>query len=230
MLILSHRGLRDGGFENTLEAFDRAVEAGVDGIETDIRLSRDGRAVLYHDRLAPGGEPVASLTRKELTDQAGCSVPTLDEALARHPELFWILEIKTPETVDACLETLRHTSLSRPCLVISFWHTVIKRVSDELNVECGLSVRHRPLDFASLGLASDRNGSSVTTVIWDFEFLDAELVREAAAHGWRNLVFGAETAAEHDRCRRLGVDGIITDHPHLLLAAEEVTSQESGGR
>src|SRR5262249_55708072 len=68
-LAIAHRGLhgrgredRGGGPEvpeNSLAAFERAAAAGADGIETDVRLSRDGRPVLFHDRLAPGGRAVA---------------------------------------------------------------------------------------------------------------------------------------------------------------------------
>jgi glycerophosphoryl diester phosphodiesterase len=43
----------------------------VDGIETDVRLSAEGRAVLFHDRLAPSGRPVAELSVAELSGETG---------------------------------------------------------------------------------------------------------------------------------------------------------------
>jgi glycerophosphoryl diester phosphodiesterase len=46
--------------------------------------------------------------------------------------------------------------------------------------------------------------------------LDDILLKEAASDGYRNFVYGAVTQAEHDNCRELGVDGIITDFPLLV--------------
>src|SRR5574340_28939 len=49
-LIFAHRGANKEAAENTRSAFDRALEYAIDGIETDVQLSRDGVAVLWHDR------------------------------------------------------------------------------------------------------------------------------------------------------------------------------------
>lgn len=218
MLIISHRGLRGNGFENTLEAFGRAVEIGVDGIETDVRLSGDGQAVLYHDRLAPDGREINGVSRSELSALAGCAVPTLTEALEQWDQLLWVLELKTPNVLDAAVQALQRFQATRRCLVISFWHTVIRRVREQLDVECGLSVRHRPLSFPASGLAGGPAELSLRTVVWDYEFLDEEMIAEARTGGWRNIAFGPETPAEHRRCVELDLDGVITDSPQYLLA------------
>ncbi|MDO8466334.1 MAG: glycerophosphodiester phosphodiesterase [Gallionella sp.] len=49
-LIFAHRGANKEAAENTRSAFDRALCYAIDGIETDVQLSRDGVAVLWHDR------------------------------------------------------------------------------------------------------------------------------------------------------------------------------------
>src|SRR3989338_1264458 len=49
-LIFAHRGANKEAAENTRSAFDRALEYAIDGIETDVQLSRDEVAVLWHDR------------------------------------------------------------------------------------------------------------------------------------------------------------------------------------
>src|SRR6476646_4402268 len=88
MLIFAHRGYHADVPENTLEAFDRAVNLGVDGIETDVRMTPDGRAV-------------SDLTRSALSELVGHAVPTLDAALERHRGIVWKLEIKVPAAQDA---------------------------------------------------------------------------------------------------------------------------------
>lgn len=60
--IYAHRGLSSEYLENTCGAFDRAVELGVDGIETDVQISRDGVSVLWHDEyLGKLGRPDARI-------------------------------------------------------------------------------------------------------------------------------------------------------------------------
>src|SRR5512137_157881 len=118
MLILSHRGYHaDNIPENTLEAFERAVSLGVDGIETDIRMSADGLPILFHDRLAPGGREVSLLTQAELGRLAGYPVPTLESALEHWPDILWNLEIKTPAALEATAAIVRRYRSSRHFLV-----------------------------------------------------------------------------------------------------------------
>src|SRR5262245_23075209 len=123
MLTIAHRGFHAAIPENTMEAFDAAVALGCDGIETDIRLSADGLPVLVHDRVLPDGQEVSALTRAELSRRLGYEVPTLDEALARHANVLWLLEIKAPAAAPATIEAVQRRLRSRRMMVISFWHT-----------------------------------------------------------------------------------------------------------
>jgi glycerophosphoryl diester phosphodiesterase len=69
-LIIGHRGASAAAPENTLAAFRKAIEAGADGIEFDVRLSRDGVPVIIHDetlrRTASRSERVGDLTAEEM--------------------------------------------------------------------------------------------------------------------------------------------------------------------
>lgn len=94
--VAAHRGLSATYPENTMEAFRAAVAAGVDQVETDIRISRDGELVLIHDatvdRTTNGTGRVDELTLAELraldagsfkgAEFAGCRIPTFDEFIA----------------------------------------------------------------------------------------------------------------------------------------------------
>lgn len=70
--VLGHRGLCTDSPENTLGAFEAALRAGADGVELDVRLSRDAEVVVVHDRtltritLGTRTEPVAELTWAQL--------------------------------------------------------------------------------------------------------------------------------------------------------------------
>ena len=71
-LIIAHRGASAYAPENTFAAFRRAIEAGADGIELDVRLAKDGVAVVFHDsslkRVAGRNDKLAHYTSTELRD------------------------------------------------------------------------------------------------------------------------------------------------------------------
>ena len=71
-LIIAHRGASASAPENTLAAFQRAIEDGADGIELDVRLAKDGVPIVFHDptlkRLAKIEARIADFTAEELND------------------------------------------------------------------------------------------------------------------------------------------------------------------
>lgn len=215
MLTIAHRGYHAREPENTLEAFAAALAFDVDGIETDVRLSADHLPVLIHDRHAPDGQDIEALTQRQLSQLLGHHVPTLDEALARFPEPLWVLEIKTPQAVDAAVAVIERYARTRRLLVISFWHPVIEALGRRLDVDLGVLACLRPLDAGTLypWKASPRVGS----VVWNYEFIDEALLAQSSARGLRNYVYGVETAAEHERCAHVGLKGIITDYPERVV-------------
>jgi glycerophosphoryl diester phosphodiesterase len=214
MKVLSHRGyhVEAGIHENTHAAFERAIAFGVDGIETDIRLSADEQPVLYHDRLAPDGRPVESLTRRQLEEIVGYEIPTLDEILTRWPEVFWNLEVKSPAAVDPTIDAVtRHAQIDN-ILLTSFRHDVVQQCAQRLDAACGLIVAHTPVDVPQM-LDPWKAHSRVRTIVWDFNVIDREIVGEAKNCGFKVYVYGAVTRAEHERCREWMLDGVITDFP-----------------
>src|SRR5215813_10685404 len=81
-LIIGHRGASAVVPENTMAAFREAIAAGADGIEFDVRLTRDGVPVIIHDdslrRTSGLSQRIAALTWSRL-EQLGVGVPSLDE-------------------------------------------------------------------------------------------------------------------------------------------------------
>ena len=109
-LIIAHRGDVTNAPENTIPAFENALALGADGIELDVRLTKDDRLVVFHDRLlgrtAAGSGPVNHYTQDEIRDLDGGSwfapefkdqrAPTLDEVFESLPVDFLInVEMKT---------------------------------------------------------------------------------------------------------------------------------------
>jgi glycerophosphoryl diester phosphodiesterase len=140
-LKIAHRGYSTRYPENTILAFEKAVEAGADMIELDIHLSRDGRLVVIHDdwidRTADGTGAVADLSLAELkrynynnrmAQHGFVGIPTLDEVIAWAGDRVMLnIEIKNcpirSEGVERKLaDLLRETHFTDRVIVSSFDH------------------------------------------------------------------------------------------------------------
>lgn len=215
MLLLAHRGYHADVPENTMAAFDAALRLGVDGIETDVRLSSDGLPVIIHDRVTPRQRAVVELTRREIESDVGHPVPVLDELLDAFPDLLWDVEIKNPEALLAAMRVLKQFQRRRRLLVTSFRHDVVMQCAGELEADCGLLLAHRPLDVGIV-IAGCAKQPQIKAMIWDYNIIDDAVLQKVTAAGWQNHVYGAITPAEHQRCAQLGLAGLITDYPQHI--------------
>ncbi len=129
--VVAHRGDSANFPENTIEAFKSAVEMGIDVVETDVHLSKDGVIVIWHDptleRNTDGKGTLESHTLEELkkydagytfTKDGGKTYPfrgkgiklcTLEEALTTCPEQRFNIDLKTPDVriVDEFIRVIR---------------------------------------------------------------------------------------------------------------------------
>lgn len=130
--IFAHRGLvfegdRQVVDENTINSFELALAAGADYLETDLQLTEDGVAVLFHDsdlsRLVGSKKSISSLTLSELKQirlPFGGTIPTLQEALEKFPTAKFNLDFKTPSTEFPSMAVISAASAYERVLVSSF--------------------------------------------------------------------------------------------------------------
>jgi glycerophosphoryl diester phosphodiesterase len=131
--IIAHRGASGHAPENTMAAFQLAMQQGADGIELDVMLSKDGRLVVIHDdtvdRTTNGTGLVKDMTLAQL--QAldagnGAQIPTLEEVLHTFGGRFLInIELKNYATPFDALprvvaELLNSNGFSRSVIVSTF--------------------------------------------------------------------------------------------------------------
>jgi glycerophosphoryl diester phosphodiesterase len=214
VLVLAHRGYHRSRPENTLAAFEAAVAQGVDGIETDLRVSLDDRLILFHDACLADGTPVAELTRGQLARAAGHAVATLEEAFACWPDLLWNVELKTPDALGPLAQRFARGGLPPRVLFTAFDHAAVVDALAYLDADGGLLLEAPPPDLDAL-LEAHRRKPRLRTLVWRHGDATADSVARARAAGWRSFVYGAITPEEHRRATALGIDGIITDEPEL---------------
>lgn len=232
-LVIAHRGASSDAPENTIAAFELALEQGADGIELDVHLSKDDHPVVIHDftleRTTDGIGPVRERTVRELKRLDGGGwhsrifrgqrIQTLQEVLERFRDRtrFWI-ELKggsglypgIEERVVAMIEIYEVLDRS---LVQSFDHAALGRTR-ALNreIKLGALVAQPPLPPAwSIPAGADAVCPGVHLVTED-------AVRALSGAGLDCYVWTVNEPAQMDRLVGWGVSGIITDRPGLLRA------------
>jgi glycerophosphoryl diester phosphodiesterase len=232
-LVIGHRGASADAPENTIAAFELALEQGADGIELDVHLSRDGQPVVIHDftleRTTDGAGPVSELGVRELKrlDAGGWwdrrfrgqRLQTLPEVLERFRERarFWI-ELKAgsalyPGIEERVVSTIEIYDVLDRVLVQSFDLDAIARVR-ALNreVRVGALLGQAPLDRGLLqpGVAD--------AICPGAHVLTETMLGDIREAGRDCYVWTVNEPAQMDRLVEWGVTGIITDRPGLLQA------------
>lgn len=132
--IFAHRGLvlAPGVIENSEPAFAAALDAGADYLETDIRTTRDGVPILFHDesleRLFGQPERVSALRLDEIREVAGdVGLLTLEEAFVRFPGARFNLDLKEAAAITPTVRAIQAQSASNRVLLASFSQNRISR-------------------------------------------------------------------------------------------------------
>jgi glycerophosphoryl diester phosphodiesterase len=149
--IFGHRGASSLCPENTMSAFEKAIEVGADGIELDVHLARDGRLVVCHDetvdRTTNGSGAVRALDYDEIRkfdagswfspESRGQRIPLLDDVLGlvRIGNLWANIELKTNlisyEGIEAKVaELVGRFNLDSRVIISSFNHYSILRLKE----------------------------------------------------------------------------------------------------
>ncbi|MCR2822953.1 glycerophosphodiester phosphodiesterase family protein [Lederbergia panacisoli] len=149
LIIAAHRGFSSKYPENTLMAFQKAVDVGVDMIEFDLRLSKDNEVVIIHDRTVDrttnGSGKVSEFTLKELKELdagLGQKIPSLEEfceLLHPYSELLFNVEIKRGykaiEVADRAIEILKKFNFLDRCVFTSFDANIVAHLHDKYQLK-----------------------------------------------------------------------------------------------
>lgn len=210
MEFIAHRGLHDVFTENTLDAFERAVEAGFDAVEMDVQITADGVCVVHHDEVVVSERLALSIRGSyfETLRAAAPLVPRLDEVLellAGRVRAY--VEVKGRTGADEVAAVVRRSRCDSA--VHGFDHLLVGRMLRLLpGVPGGILQVSRLADSVhALRAVGARD-------LWQWhEFVDSDLVQSVAAAGGRVLAWTNNVAADWRVFEDLGVAGVCTDLP-----------------
>lgn len=236
--IWGHRGARREAPENTVPAFRRALEIGVDGVEFDVQLTADGAMVVIHDetvdRTTDGHGPVvgftlAQLRRLEATDGmdgfAGVGIPTLAEVLDVVAPAGVAINIELKNSVEAyhgleerVLAAVEAYGIADRVVLSTFNHYSLKRLQ-ELGAPSELGMLYtdplyKPWRYAArLGVGAIHPPARFV--------MGRGYVRRAHAAGLAVRPWVVNGERKLARMIGWGVDAVFTDVPRLALEVRE---------
>jgi glycerophosphoryl diester phosphodiesterase len=238
MWVVAHRGASGHAPENTMAAFQRAVDLGARFIETDLHLTRDARVVAIHDstldRTTTGHGPVylRSLEEVRALDAgawfssrsgesfAGEHVPTLGEILrfAKERDVVFYLEIKSDAAWGAehvVVAALRDSGEAARVIILSFDPATIESVHRlDSTMMTGYLCEHRSKDLVE---RSVRAGAR--QIVPRGDLVTPALVEKAHRAGLQVVAWTINEPAQMRRLIAAGVDGIMSDYPDRLVSA-----------
>lgn len=229
MAVIGHRGAPSQAPENTIPSFLKAIEAGVDFVELDVRSSRDGCLIVMHDdrvdRTTDSKGPVSHFTLEELKSMdaggwfspsfRGVKIPTLEEVLNLVKDVVSVVvDLKEPGIEHRVLELLRSYGLVYGSMVIAPPEVCrgIKLSEPRLLLQADL---HMGADFGESVDRLVRNLVDVASI--RVEQLSPEVVGFCHERGLLVNTWVVNTVEDVLRCVGAGVDFITTDNPSLVL-------------
>jgi glycerophosphoryl diester phosphodiesterase len=224
---IAHRGGSKLRPENTMAAFDHAVDLGVDAIEVDVHLSRDGHAVVIHDptlqRTTSGSGAVADFTAEQLSQ---FNVPTLRSVLERHRGMPFMIELKgeSETLVHAVAKAVDESHAGERVSFGSFSHTALTllRATGWVLTSASVPEVTSALIRSKCFLRPSRNRAYQLFQIPEVtstgtRVVSPRFVKLARAAGLPVQVWVVDAAEDVRRLLQWGVTGFITDRPDVVM-------------
>jgi glycerophosphoryl diester phosphodiesterase len=225
----AHRGGAADHPENTMAAFEHAVNLGFRYLETDVHVTADGVVVAFHDdvldRVTDRSGRIAELSWAEVKRARVAEryeVPLLEEVLATWPEVRVNVDPKHDASVSPLVETLRRAGAFDRVCIGAFSDRRLSRVRRLTGNQVCTALGPRDVARLRLGSWSGMTGPFAAAcvqvpihygrvLVVDSRFVAAAHRRDLPVHVWT-----VNERTEMELLLDIGVDGIMTDRPAVL--------------
>jgi glycerophosphoryl diester phosphodiesterase len=213
--VIAHRGASSEETENTLPAFERAIELGADFVELDVQASSDGELVVFHDlrldRLTEARGPLRTRRAAELRE---LGIPTLEEVLELTAGRIGVMaELKSPWLFR------RHDVVARTAALLPSDGVVVsfsrRAILETRRLRPGL----RTVQHVGYGTSIRAAAAFAWAAGYDAARVTPRGIAKGQALGLETTVYTVNDEARMLALRDLGVSGIFTDCPGRALAA-----------
>ena len=236
-LKIGHRGAAGYCPENTFASFKKALDLGVDYLEIDVQMTKDGEWVVIHDstvnRTTNGKGKVKDFTLKEIQNLdagswfhcefKGEQIPSLAEFFDEFAgKIGILLELKKPSlyplVVEKTAEELikrKLTTEDKQIIIQSFDRDSLKRFHDLLpSIPIGILLKN-----SGVNIISNKDLRSLTSYVTyvnpKITMVNKRLIKRIHHHGLKTIIWTVKKKNEVNTLKKLQVEGIITDFPDL---------------
>lgn len=241
-LTISHRGANLYAPQNTIPAFEKSLEIGVEGFETDVHVTKDGFAVICHnytvDDTSNGSGEISSMTLEQLSEldfgsyfsprYTGTKIPTVHDFLSlveKSDIELMNIELKSPRQeesniVSLVIDAVKEHGLFDRLLISSFDPKLLVEAK-KLDKKCRtgfLYAPNRTLSARMFRHSVEFAKSIGADALHPHEYfvLKKDYVEEAHKAGIMVNPWTVDNAKSIERLISFGVDGIITNRPDLV--------------
>lgn len=225
LLKIAHRGAKAYEPENTLQAFQKALDLHADGIELDVHLSADGHIIVMHDetidKMTNGKGDVNTFTLAQLKlflIAEKYEIPTLDAVFDLVDKKCFInIELKNADTLKKVVSLIEKYIAEKNWnyehfIISSFdWDALQKVHHLNPNIPIGVLTEEH-LDTA-LAFAESIKAKAIHP---DFHLLSNENVRQIQEKGFLVFPWTVNTEEDIQKIKSYNVNGIITDFPDKI--------------
>jgi len=225
MLKIAHRGAKAYEPENTLQAFQKALDLNSDGIELDVHLSSDGHIIVIHDetidRTTNGKGLVNDFILAELKSfliDGKYQIPTLNEVFDLVDKRCLInIELKGLETpskvVQLIEEYISEKNWNYDHFIISSFDWDMLEETSNLNSNISIGVLTEENIDTALAFAEKIKAKAIHP---DFNLLNEENVQQIQEKGFQVLPWTVNSKEDIQKVKSYKVDGIISDNPDKI--------------
>lgn len=233
--IVAHRGASFYAPENTLASLWKARWLGADTVEVDVRLTRDGQLVAFHDpELDRTTNGTGKLRDHDLASLRGLDagswfhpsfqderILTLEEFLlaAEEAGVHLMIDVKSPPDLRAAtwtrtLAVIRDADATSRVTFAAFREEAVHRCAQEPGLDC-MWLRQDPSEYLDLVAAAEHLGA--TSIGVQSTLVDEALMADARQVGIRVLAWTLNDPADWRPLLALGIDALATDYPGYLV-------------
>jgi len=220
--VLGHRGCAGLEPENTIRAFKRAIDLGVDLIEFDVRMTKDKKLVIIHDekldRTTNGQGFVRDFNFEEIRKfdaGKGEKIPSLEGTLdfLKNQEPTIVIEIKEPETTEKILKIINREKIKDKVIIVSFWLETLKKIK-EINpkIKTAALFRKEVKNIIPLIKKIKADGLGL-----EYHSIDKEIVKDCHKENLEINAWTVNEIEDIERMIKLGVDIISSNYPNRVL-------------
>ena len=239
ILIAAHRGNSSNFPENTVAAFQSAVNVGADMIELDVQFTKDNQIVVYHNEMLRNTQQnIPELDFDEIKnvdngswfadDFADERISLLADIIKKfHSSVYFIIEIKpffsaqTKTELTQLTTLLMQNNLTQNIVIASFDTknlSFVKSINSQINTAAIFNINDKSDSGANFSPMDYKNECGCDAIICSLDELNEEFAANATQNNIFIGIYGAETKNDVDKCIANNVKVIGTNAPAQIIS------------